>query len=259
MARQSNIEIRITGERGKRSLSPETVGVSYLIDSLNCARNLIAAMEGTDDDPVVVVEEGSLALRFTLAASLAAVLSEQLHQVKDGGALSRVHKHLRRALEGLQKLARRAGDTVHLQREGRPILTIDSDTVFNESDAIWVHSEVYLRGKVNNAGGVSNPNLHVVTDDLRFGKLLISATKEQLAGDDKNRLYKPQTLRVEIMQDALTGDFDLSSASLLDFVETQEIGDTDTYLDELIGRAKGSWSAVGDAEEWLAQIRGYEN
>ncbi len=260
MVTKSTIEIRITGIRGEQPLSPANVDVDYLIEALTHARDLLNETRTENEPLTITLHEGSLALRHDTRSDLAEKFDATLIQFSENLLLDPLDKISRRGLEGLKKMATRYGDTIVVNDASQKLLLITPDTEFREVKSVWVEAEVYLRGKINNAGGISSPNIHVESDDARFGKLLVKATKEQLANDEKNRLYKPQTMRVRIMQDAKTGAFDLSSATLLEFVEASSAThDVKGYIDDLIGRSSGFFSTVKDPERWLAQIRGHED
>lgn len=260
MATKSTIEIRFTGIREEQPLNPGNVDVDYLIEALTHARDLLNETRTENEPLTITLHEGSLALRHETQLDLAEKFDATLARFGENLLLNPLDKIFRRGLEGLKKMTTRYGDTIVVNDASQQLLRITPDTEFREDKNIWVEAEIYLRGKINNAGGVSNPNIHVDTDDDRFGKLLVRATKEQLANDEKNRLYKPQTMRVRIMQDMRTGAFDLGSATLLEFVETTSAThDVKDYIDDLIGRSSGFFSTVKDPERWLAQIRGYED
>jgi hypothetical protein len=258
MASKSSIEIRLTGKRGTEPLSPDNVGVSFLIEALSHMRTLLEVTEA--DDPNVTLHEGSLALRHSGMPETVDELAYQLKLVGNSLAMDAVPNKISKALRGLQKLTLRYGDTVIISQENQPLLSLDRQTTFTESAPTFVDAEIYIRGKVTNAGGIGQPNIHIQTDDVNLGTLLVDTTEEQLSGDEKNRLYKPVTMRISIKENAETGEYDLKSARLLEVIETAEVAPSNisSYVDQLIERAKGSWSDVGDKEEWLKNIRGYE-
>lgn len=258
MANKSSIAIRVTGKRGTDVLRPETVGVGYLIEALSLTRDLLAPEK--NEDPVITIEEGSLVLRHDDVAERIAELAYSLERLSTDHLIDAVPDKVRKALYGLRKLAARHGDTVVVSDQEKELLVITKGTEFVEDTNLWVDAEVYVRGTVTNAGGVSNPNLHIKTNDPRFGTLFISATEAQLSDDDKNRLYKPVSLRISIKEHAQTGNFDLRTARLLDFIETKTVKEADvsSYVDQLIDRAKNSWESITDKEAWLGEIRGHE-
>jgi len=259
MASKSSIEIKLTGKRGADVLRPETVGAGYLIEALSLARELLDPEK--NEDPVITIHEGSLALRHDYIPDNLSELAYVLERFNHDSLINAVPNKVRKALYGLRKLAARYGDSVIVSDQEKELLVITKDTEFIEDTNLWVDAEVYVRGTVTNAGGVSNPNLHIKTNDPRFGTLLISATEAQLSEDDKNRLYKPVSLRISIKEHAKTGNFDLRTARLLDFIETKTVqaNDVSSYVDELIDRAKNSWESITDKEAWLGEIRGHEN
>lgn len=258
MSGPTNIQIVIAGKRGGQSLSPANIGVGYLIELLGYTRDLLSV--STPDDPVITIHEGSLLLSHESDTDALKELSRTLRLVSENYFIGALPKQIRRGLRGLQKITVRHGDAVVIRDRERQLLAISSGTKFTEQTGIWVASEKYVHGMVTNAGGISNPNIHIQTDDPSLGTLLVSASEIQLAEDDKNRLYKPVTLRVAINENTRTGELDLRSARLLDFVDVEEIraSDVTDYVDQLIGRARASWSQITDKESWLAAIRGHE-
>jgi hypothetical protein len=259
MTKNTIIELKVTGQRGTEPLAPGNVGVSYLIDALTLTRELLNSEKG--EDPVITIHEGSLALRHESLPEGISELTYMLERVARDAPIDTLPVKVRKALYGLRKLAARHGDTVTVSDQNKELLVINKDTEFIEDTKLWVDSEIYIRGTVTNAGRVSNPNLHVKTDDPRLGILLIAASEAQLSDDDQNRLYKPVSLRISIKEHAQTGNFDTKSARLLDFVETKTIKaqEVSGYVDQLINRAKNSWESITDKEVWLGEIRGHEN
>ena len=79
-------------------------------------------------------------------------------------------------------------------------IRITNTTQFQHgSENAWVTIEKYLTGKVVNAGGKQDPNVHLVLADT--GETIkIDATEQQLAAEKENQLYKDVTLRVQAEQ-----------------------------------------------------------
>lgn len=258
MSGKTTIEIKLTGKRGTEPLSPENVGVGFLIEALGHIRTLLEAT--ADEDPIVTLHEGSLALRHRGLSDSVESLAHQLRIVGQTFSLDGTDKKLTKALTGLQKLALRHGDTVVISKENEPLVSFSQQHKLESVTHTYVDSEIYIRGKVTNAGGIGKPNIHVQTDDVNLGTLLVDTTEEQLSSDEKNRLYKPITMRVSIKEDVQTGEYDLKSARLLEVIETTDIAtkEVSSYVGKLIERAKGSWTDVRDKEAWLKRIRGYE-
>ena len=63
--------------------------------------------------------------------------------------------------------------------------------------------EKHLSGKVVNAGGKQDPNVHLVLTDTGES-VRISATEQQLGAEKENQLYKDVTLRVQAEQHVRT-------------------------------------------------------
>lgn len=258
MEAKSNIQIQLMGRRRGEPLQPANVGLDYLIKALELTRRLLADAVPEVGEANVMVQRGSLLLRSSLLEEPGAKFSATL--AKFGGDLRIDHlpESQAKAIRGFHELVASHDDRVVILNGGMILLEFGPNTEFVEQEAQWTEAELYVRGLVTNVGGKSNPNIHIDINDDRFGKLIVSATKEQIAEDDKNRLYKVITLRIRIEQDATTGHFNTNSATLLDYVETDKADDNvSAYLDRLIGQAAENWKNIKDKDSWLSDIRGY--
>lgn len=258
MGAKSNIQIRLTGERGGAPLQPDNVGVDYLIRALKLTKELLADVVTEPGELNVIVEAGSLLLKNSFAEPPDGAFTRSMGRFGGTLYLAEVGEHAARALEGFLRLAASHGDSVSIMNGNLPLVEITPGTEFLTNAVQWIEAEIYVRGLVTSAGGKNSPNLHLDIHDERFGKLIVSTSQEQIAGDEKNRLYKEQTLHIRILQDSKSGRYDLSSARLLSYVETQRADDdVSGYLDQLIAGAARSWGKITDKDAWLADIRGY--
>jgi hypothetical protein len=105
-------------------------------------------------------------------------------------------------------------------------------------------------------GGKTNPNVHVSVPGL--ASFIIKTPKDILAEYDHNPLYKPLGVRAAGRQNLATGEIDSSSLKFVEFIEYAPDYD-ESYLNSLIGKAKSSWADVGNADEWLRELRGGTN
>lgn len=258
MSAESNIQIRLSGERGGAPLHPANVGVDYLIRALRLTKELLADVAPEPGKLNVRIESGSLLLKNSFVDAPEGAFSQSLGKFGVTLRLSEVGEHAARALEGFRQLAASYGDSVSIINGNLTLVKIAPDTEFLTDEEQWTEAEIYVRGLVTSAGGKNNPNIHLDIHDERFDKLIVSASQEQIASDDTNRLYKQQTLHIHILQDSNSGRYDLSSAKLLEYVETQRADDNVSgYLDRLITQAAKSWESIRDKDAWLSDIRGH--
>ena len=258
MEARSNIQIRLTGQRHGEPLQPANVELDYLIKALELTRRLLSEAVPDVGGVNVLVEQGSLQLRSSVVEDPAATFSTTLAKFGGDLRINDLNESQAKAIRGLRELAATWGDHVAIMNGGMTLLEFGPDTEFVEQDPQWTEAELYVRGLVTNVGGKSSPNIHIDIDDDRFGKLIVAATKEQITADDKNRLYKFVTLRIAIQQDAITSHYDTSSATLLDYIQTDKADDdVSAYLDRLIDQAAENWKKIKDKDSWLSDIRGY--
>ena len=83
---------------------------------------------------------------------------------------------------------------------GAPPLRVTNESRLQHgSENGWVSVEKYLTGKVVNAGGKQDPNVHLVLSETGES-VRVGATEQQLGGERENQLYKSVTLRVQAEQ-----------------------------------------------------------
>ena len=90
---------------------------------------------------------------------------------------------------------------------------ITSSTTFITSKEIWVNVELYVYGQVDDLGGKKEPNVHLGLQD--GSTLKIDSSKELLANEKINRLYKPQLVRIRAEKNTATNQ--LRSQELISF------------------------------------------
>lgn len=262
MQGQKTLHIRITGRRDNHPLHPDSLDVDEWIKAFENARDLLFP-DGKDRPRMTMaVEEGSVLLKVTTIAALVIQTQALLAEVNAQQALGFLPKKQSDALAYFQSFAHKHQFTVSFgEHITEPVLSIDRQTELRqEKDEIWVDAELYLRGLITDIGGKTKPNIHLETDAYNLGKVLIYARREQLAEEEKNRLYKEQEIHIRIKQNALTGEYDPGTGELLAFIDHEETDESpDEYLDRLIRQATPAWSDVEDTEAWLREIRGYED
>jgi hypothetical protein len=201
----------------------------------------------------VAIRSGSFAIE-TMPIAGAPKLFQDLHRLASGELLGGIDPKRRAVVEKWQKAARRISGLSY--RFAAPFLAapvlIDAETDYRSDDADqWVQVERYVRGTIENLGGVAQPNAHVRLPD---GRSLTVATERALLRDDtENRLYKTVMLRIRADYNVVTRE--LRNARLLEFVEYAS--DIDEHqLERLSRRGAEAWKDVDDATAWVDELRG---
>jgi hypothetical protein len=134
-------------------------------------------------------------------------------------------------------------------QSGKLKVRVDNNTDFrNQIEAVWVPVEKYLQGLVTDLGGTSKPNIHLKLDDGKM--LIVAANRQQLADEEKNRLYKPALLRVSAEENLKTGE--LRNLNLLSFETPQPVWD-EAEFNEMVRKGTQVWANVPD--NWLEELR----
>lgn len=251
------ITVALIDRSGGYEASPERVRLSSLVDFASDVADLLRGdtREVDPQDLDVAVRSGSLAIETAPIAAPKLLKDLQLLAVSE--RLDAVDARRRDVFERWQKMSRTSGGTsIHISAPflSRTIV-ISRDSDFHADDADqWVQVERYVRGEVQNLGGMAKANAHVRLPD--GSTLKITADKDVLRNDKINRLYKVAVLRIRADYNVLTRE--LRNARLVEFVEYNPRVDEDE-LARLAKRGQEAWKDVGNATEWIDQIRGGEH
>jgi hypothetical protein len=201
----------------------------------------------------VAVRKGSVALETTPLMS-APNLFRDLRTLLGGELLDNLDAKRREVMERWQKAARQSKQLAY--RISSPFLErsidINSDSDYRADDADqWVQVERYIRGEIQDLGGVTKANAHVKLPD--GNTLRVTAEREVLRNDTVNRLYKMAMLRIKAEYNVLTRE--LRNARLIGFVEYAPSADDDD-LTRLTRRGAVAWKDVPNATAWVDELRG---
>ncbi|RMF22943.1 MAG: hypothetical protein D6765_13720 [Bacteroidetes bacterium] len=205
--------------------------------------------------------------KFSLYFEALEELKKNLERVGKSGNLDELPGPQAAALEGFQELAREKdirfkyseqtdeipfGSVLGMSpQEKKTLLSITPQTDYRRSPAVWAEGEFYFYGKVTALGG-DPPSLTL--DTTEFGPLKMQAAPEALARHPSNPLYRLIGVRAAGRQHVKTGEIDTSRLRLLEILEFNPQSDP-SYLEELIEKARHSWSDIEDADEWLKTLR----
>jgi hypothetical protein len=260
-----SFEVRLSGTRDAKVLHPEAIDVDEMIAIMQHGRDLLYPDGKKKEKVSVQVTEGSVVVSFLAAAGRVIEVQALMEEVEQSRDLGLLAPKQREAITYFQEVASKNEFTIDLGATGKPDteklhITRNSAPLWKQPIPTWVDAELFLSGKITNIGGKFKPNIHLDTDDYDLRTVIIAATEQQLAADTKNRLYKLQQVRIRIQQDVETGAYDPRSARLINFIDPEDTQESDEeYLDRLIREATPSWSRIVDSDNWLKEIRGYED
>lgn len=237
---------------------PDRVRLANLVDFTSDVAALLRGVNKEVDphDLDVAVRAGSLAIE-TAPIAAAGKLFSDLQHLTTSELLDAVDTKRREVFERWQKLARVSKDLsfkISAPFLKQPIV-ISHRTDFHADDADqWVQVERYVRGEIQDLGGMTKANAHVRMPD--GSTLKVTAEKDVLRNDTVNRLYKLAVLRVRAEYNVLTRE--LRNARLVEFVEYAPKFDEEE-LNRLTRRGEQAWKGVRDATDWVDQLRGGEH
>lgn len=253
------IDIKIEGLREGEQLKPDLLDVDEIVSLLSYARDFLFPEKGKNRSRIsVAFKEGSAVLSLDVDPATALQAQAILTDLNTNHNLGLLKPRQVEAIEGLQKFAAEQDFVLRLGiaeqiNEG---LRIDRKTEWTTPEEVWFDEELYVFGEIVDVGGKTHPNVHIDTKD--FGALTIAANRDMLSEDDKNRLYKKQQLRIRVKRNLQTGEFKKGSAQLIEFVDFDTGESPDEYLDRLISESKPYMDKIGDPDQWLKKIRGYD-
>lgn len=201
----------------------------------------------------VAVQNGSLAIQ-TAPLMVAPRLFADLRALQDGELLEGIDVKRREVIERWQRAARQSRELTYKVSApflDRPVV-VNADTDYRADDADqWVQVERYIRGEIQDLGGVTKANAHVRLPDGTT--LKVTTEKDVLRDDTVNRLYKTAMLRIRAEYNVLTRE--LRGARLIEFVEYMA-GVDEEELERLTRRGASAWKDVSDPTAWVDELRG---
>ena len=201
----------------------------------------------------VAVVKGSFAIE-TAPVLVAPNLFRDLRTLLGGELLDSLDAKRRDVMERWQKASRQSKQVSY--RISAPFLGesihINAETDYHADDADqWVQVERYVRGEIQNLGGITKANAHIKLPD--GSTLTVTTERDALRNDTVNRLYKLAMLRIKAEYNVLTRE--LRNARLVEFVEHASTVDEES-LSRLTRRGAAAWKDVPNATAWVDELRG---
>jgi len=250
------IEIRVHGSKGNLELSPENYDIREVIFILENAENLLFH-DAKQGRPIISyrMEEGSV--RHILKTSIQYIIGfnaviGQINQVQN---IDFLELSTAKAFESIQNIAVKSNYAFSIKTslENTNEVRIDSTTRYYRTESIWADAELYIYGKVTNAGGKDKANIHISTEE--FGIVKVQTPIDFLEHYEENILYRTFGIRAIGKQHPETGEYDLSTLKFVELIDYQPKYD-ELYLKGLREKAKKSWLGSINPDEWLKEIRG---
>jgi hypothetical protein len=248
------IDFSLEDELEGKPVSPENVNLPILRGFLDEVETFIKgdASGMTLNETRVRIEEGSLKAVMLVGAALGVSIQSDLKTLKETGDLDLIQQRRAQVIEKWQSRAEKSSTRRYSIRGMTVDVKITSQRQFEHgNEKAWVHIEKYFTGKVYNAGGKQEPNIHV---DLGGGRTIcVDASVKQLSGVKDNVLFKEMTLRVGAEQHLKTKQ--LRNLQLIEFVPHSNEVDEEALA---IMWKKGSeaWKDVESATAWVEKVRG---
>jgi hypothetical protein len=252
------LEFALEDRVGDQPLTPETVDLPTLRGFLEDVEKLIKGnVQGADvtlEESRVHIESGSLKVVALVSALLAADVQNDLAKLSETHDLDAIQPKRAQVIEQWQSRARRLPHRAYSLGEAQQAkVRIENSTAFERKGAkSWVSVEQYLTGRVVDAGGKQDPNIHLTLSGSGEEQI-IQASEQQLAEQKENQLYKDVTLRVRAEQHLRTKA--LRNVQLIEFVgsstEVDEAG-----LEALWEKGREAWKNVRSASDWVESLRG---
>jgi hypothetical protein len=250
------IEIRVVGRLGNEPLSPDNFDIREIRGLFDVVETMLYPNQKISREPIsYALEPGSVRNIFKTTPQRAAMFLSVLSLVARAESLDVLEITTARALQEVQKSALRNGFTYEFGTPGNetPSLVISNQTSYHINENLWADAEFYFYGMLVNAGGKDKTNIHIQTKDQ--GLITIATEKEFLQDREDNVLYKHFMVRAIGRQNITTGAIDMSSLHLSELTPYDPTYN-EQYLARLIKRASPKWAGIGDADQWLSEIRG---
>ncbi len=235
------IEIRIAGSKGNLDLSPDNYDIRELIAMLENAEDLLYSGDKKDRPTISYrFEEGSVKHIFKTSIQYIIGFNAVIGQINQVQNIDFLDIGTAKAFENIQDIAAKKNYTFSIKTslDQTNEVKVDRTTRFYRTEAIWADAEFYFYGKVTNAGGKDNANIHISTEE--HGTVRIQTPISFLEEYDENMLYKTFGIRATGKQHSETGEIDISTLKFVELVDYQPKYD-EQYLKALREKAKKSW------------------
>jgi hypothetical protein len=248
------IEERIDGVE----VTPETIGFARFNRFNKEVEDFIkgGVREIQLDEVHVAVENGSYRLKLLIPLALAQLVQPDVQRMESGMDLDGMNAARQTIVKSWQRQARKHPDfrisIESADNKFRPV-TISSKTDYHQkSENLWVETEKYLMGRVQDMGGKSSANVHLEVPGLP--KIIkLDSSEEYLRAQKENMLYHDVQVRVLAEQNIRTRE--LRNVRLIEFAGNPPSYSEDE-LNQAIKKGTQAWAEVENITDWVAEQRG---
>lgn len=252
------IAIRIAGKKGNQPLSPDNFDVREIKQLLEDTENLLFP-HNKKDRPTLTYQilDGSVRNIFKTSIQYIISFNAVLGGINQANTIDFLDIPTAKAFESFQEIAiqRDYVFSIFTSLPNTNEVMVSRDTTFSRSLDVWLDTEFYFYGKVTDMGGKEKANIHLSTDE--FGNIKIDTPMDYLESLEANYLYKTVGVRATGKQNSQTGEIDRTSLKWLEIVDYSARFERE-YLNNLRQKAKKNWLTTIDADDWLRQLRGYD-
>ena len=245
----------LKGEHNNAPLSVDNNDIDIQYELLSYAVRLFRADNTKElQSPTFKICEGSVKNIFRASAETVAKFAGVLSLVsmQTDGVLPLDNKTAQ-VFEEMQTFVRKNNFTLGITTNfSDAAVTITPQSNYRRKPELWVIAEKYYYGKIVDAGGVTDANIHL---DTSYGRFTIHSD-EQTLKSIRHPLYNNFGVRVRVRQNPNTGEIDESSMELIELTKYNPKFDL-AYLRSLQKKATPIWSNV-DVDKYLQEVRGYE-
>lgn len=248
------MEDRVDG----REITPETIG----FESFNRFNKEVEAFikGGVRDihlDEVhVTVDKGSYLLKLLIPLALVQILQPDLQRMASDMDLDGMNAARQTIVKKWQRQARRRTSfKVSIESQGNrfnPVTISNASDYHQKSENLWVETERYLIGRVQDMGGKSLANVHLDVPG-QSKTIKIDSSQEYLRSQDKNLLYHDVQVRILAEQNIRTRE--LRNVRLIEFAGRPPSYNEDE-LNRAIQKGTAAWADVEDITKWVSEQRG---
>jgi len=254
METTGNIEVHIESGIKEVKITPSNYDIREIDQVIRSMDVLLSDEKHHRPEVTYELQPGSVKHIFRTAKDKVAEFSGLLALIISSNSLEELSPSKAEIFSELQNVARKKNYKIGLTSSFAPdkTLFITKDTNFSKRKNVWYETPMYFYGKLLDAGGKVNSNIHLDTED--YGYITIRTSREVISQIKGNPLYREFAVLVNAKQDAITGEIDMNSFELVEFIDYTRKFDKE-YIDNLIEKASDSWKGV-DADEYLCSIRG---
>ena len=253
MEEKGHISLKFDGVVNGKRLTPLDIDISEIKEIITDIEAFLYPTRSEKSERPLIsyrIEDGSALHKFFLPLTGVLFFNGLIGEVNNRKAIDFLDFKRAEIIEKFQRVAKEKDLEITFSTSSSDTkeLKITKDTNYFNVAPNFINTEFTLYGEVYQEGGMT-PNFHINTKE--FGKLTVSATKEQILEGEK-RVYKIYGLRA-------TGKQSLENMKPFDlkldhFINYNPVFDK-AELDILIAKATPNLSKIENVDNWLSVIR----